>query len=101
LKAHSDAVIVFISKSSITKSGYVQKEIKFALDIAGEKPGRDYPIIPARFEEYKLPDRLASLHCIDLWKPNSFDNLLRAIRYTPQESRRRAINTASAAMALT
>jgi len=46
LKAHSDAVIVFISKSSITKSGYVQKEIKFALDIAVKNPEGTTPSFP-------------------------------------------------------
>ena len=34
----ADAVIICLSKSSITKGGYVQKEIKDALDIAQEKP---------------------------------------------------------------
>jgi hypothetical protein len=35
---NADAVIICLSKSSITKEGYVQKEIKFALDFATEKP---------------------------------------------------------------
>src|SRR2546429_696738 len=34
----ADAVIVCASRSSITKRGYVQKEIKYILDIADEQP---------------------------------------------------------------
>lgn len=33
----SDVVIVCLSKSSTTKAGYVQKEIRFALDVADEQ----------------------------------------------------------------
>ena len=34
----SDAVIVFLSNTSISKEGYIQRELKFVLDIAFEKP---------------------------------------------------------------
>jgi hypothetical protein len=34
----SDVVLVCLSSHSITRAGYVQKEIKFALDIADEQP---------------------------------------------------------------
>jgi hypothetical protein len=34
----SSAVLVFLSPSSVTKEGFVQKEIRFALDVADEKP---------------------------------------------------------------
>src|SRR5262245_10381466 len=34
----SHAVVVFLSRSSVTKEGFVQKEIKLALDVADEKP---------------------------------------------------------------
>ncbi len=44
----ADVVIVFLSKNSITKEGYVQKEIKDALDVAEEKPEGAIFLIPAR-----------------------------------------------------
>ena len=47
----ADVVVVCLSKKSITKEGYVQKEIKFALDIAEEKPEDTIFLIPARLEE--------------------------------------------------
>src|SRR5215510_12218438 len=34
----SEIVIVCLSRASITKTGYIQKELKFALDAAEEQP---------------------------------------------------------------
>src|SRR5512143_1939911 len=54
----SDAVIVCISKQSVTKEGYIQKEIRKVLDIALEKPDETIFIIPLRLDECDLPRRL-------------------------------------------
>ena len=34
----ADAVIVFLSSSSVTKEGYVQREVRKVLDVSDEKP---------------------------------------------------------------
>src|SRR2546426_12139822 len=47
---NSDVVVVCLSRSSITKEGYVQKEIRFALDVAAEKPEGTIFVIPVRLE---------------------------------------------------
>jgi TIR domain len=52
-------VIVCLSEKSVAKTGYVQKEIKYALDLADERPEGSIFIIPAKLEECSLPDRLA------------------------------------------
>jgi len=44
---NSDTVVVFLSNSSTTKEGYIQKEIRFALDIADEKPEGTIFLIPS------------------------------------------------------
>lgn len=46
---NTDVVIVCLSNSSVTKSGYVQKEIRFALDVADEKPEGTIFIVPVRY----------------------------------------------------
>jgi hypothetical protein len=79
----SDIVLVCLSKSSITKEGFVQKEIKIALDFADEKPDDTIYIIPARLEECPLPERLNQWHCVDLFREGGFDKLVRAIRSKP------------------
>ena len=45
----SDVVIVCLTRNSVNKEGYVQKEIRMALDVADEKPEGTIYLIPARF----------------------------------------------------
>jgi len=61
----ADAVIVCVSGKSVTKEGYVQKEIRKVLDIALEKPEETIFIIPLRLDDCELPRRLRSLHYVD------------------------------------
>ena len=76
----ADVVIVFLSNKSISKEGYVQKEIKFALDIAEEKPEGTIFLIPARLEECVVPERLSRWHWVDLYEENGFAQLLRSLK---------------------
>jgi hypothetical protein len=62
----SDAVIVCLSQSSVNKKGYVQKEIKYALDVADEQPGGTIFLLPALLEDCELPERLRHLHSVSL-----------------------------------
>jgi len=62
----ADAVIVCISKTSVTKEGYVQKEIKFALDFANEKPEDTIYLIPAKLENCEMPTPLKGWQWVDL-----------------------------------
>ncbi|HXQ36418.1 MAG TPA: toll/interleukin-1 receptor domain-containing protein, partial [Anaerolineales bacterium] len=54
----ADVVVVCLSNKSITKEGYIQKEIKFALDSADEKPEGTIFLIPARLEECLVPEQV-------------------------------------------
>jgi len=63
----ADVVVVCLSKSSITKEGYVQREIKYALDFALEKPENTIYLIPARLEECKVPDSLGDWQWVNLF----------------------------------
>ena len=75
----STAVIVCLTKNSVSKEGYVHKEIKIALDIADEKPKGTIFIIPARFEDCIVPDNLHTLHWADLYKQEGYDHLRKAL----------------------
>lgn len=76
----SDVVVVCLSNKSITKEGYVQKEIKFALDIASEKPEGTIFLIPARLEECNVPGQLGSWQWVDLFETNGYEWLMRSLR---------------------
>ncbi len=82
----SDVVLVCLSETSITKNGYVQKEIKFALDEADEKPDETIFIIPVRLAEVGVPERLSQWQWVNLFQSDGnesedgYDNLARALR---------------------
>ena len=72
----SDVILVCLSKNSINKEGYVQKEISFALDKALEKPDGTIFIIPAKLEDCEVPNRLNRYQWVGLFRPDSNKRLL-------------------------
>lgn len=61
----ADVVIVCLSSNSVSKEGYIQRELKFVLDIALEKPEGTIFVIPIRLQECELPRRLRSWQYVD------------------------------------
>jgi formylglycine-generating enzyme required for sulfatase activity len=64
----ADAIIVCLSKGSITKEGYVQRELRTVLDFADYKPEGTLYIIPVRLEECELPRSLRKWQYADYFK---------------------------------
>jgi hypothetical protein len=78
----SDVVIVCLSGGSINKEGYVNKEIKIALDVADEKPEGAIFVIPLKFEDCKVPDRLSRWHWVNFFgdeREKAYGRLMRAL----------------------
>lgn len=76
----ADAILVCLSHDSMNKQGYVQKEIKYALDVADEKPEGVIFLIPARLEACDLPTRLKRWHAVNLYEEKGYERLLRALQ---------------------
>lgn len=76
----ADVVVICLSNKSVTKEGYIQKEIKFALDSADEKPEGTIFLIPARLEECAVPEQLGHWQWVDLFDENGFVKLLRSLK---------------------
>jgi hypothetical protein len=79
----TDVIIVCLSNNSITKEGYVQKEIKTALDYSDYKPEGTVFIIPLRLEECKPPSRFSKWQYEDFFGKNSertFERLLVSLK---------------------
>lgn len=80
----SDAVIVCLSNQSVSKEGYVQKELRKVLDIALEKPEETIFVIPLRLDECDLPRRLRTWHFVDYFpaerRDRSYRKLLDSLR---------------------
>ena len=64
----TDVILVCLSTNSITKEGYVQREIRIALDYADYKPEGTLFIIPVRLEECIPPKRLARWQYADYFE---------------------------------
>ena len=75
----SQAVIVCLSKVSLNKEGYVQKEIRLALDIADEKPPETIFLIPLRLEDCDIPIRLRKWQWVDLFEKSGYKQLRMAL----------------------
>lgn len=76
----SDVIIVCISKGSVNKEGFLQKEIRLALDVAEEKPEGTIFLIPLKLEDCEVPERLRQWQWLDFNSPKSFDRLIVALR---------------------
>jgi hypothetical protein len=77
----SDVVVVCLSQSSVTKTGFVQKEIRLVLDAAEERPEGAVFVIPARLEECEVPDRLSRWHWVDLFRRGGYNRLKRTFEH--------------------
>jgi formylglycine-generating enzyme required for sulfatase activity len=75
----ADVVLVCLSRQSLTRAGYVHKEIKLALDVADEQPEGSIFMIPVRLEECAIPDRLSNIHYVNLFEERGYERLLRAL----------------------
>jgi hypothetical protein len=64
----ADAIIVCLSKGSITKEGYVQRELRIVLDFADYKPEGTIYILPVRLEECEPPRRLRAWQYADYFE---------------------------------
>lgn len=61
----ADVVIVFLSKHSVSQEGFVQRELKLALDIADEKAEETIYIVPLRLDDCPTPRRLRGWQYVD------------------------------------
>jgi tetratricopeptide (TPR) repeat protein len=71
----SDVVLVCLSNGSMSKEGFLQREIKFALQIADEKPEGTIYIVPTRLEPVELPRRFREYQAANLYEANGYDRL--------------------------
>jgi hypothetical protein len=76
---NADVVLILLSSNSVTKHGYIQREIKVAIDAAEEYPEGSTYIIPARLEECSVPNQLSKWQWVDTFAPNGYSRLCRAL----------------------
>lgn len=73
------AVVVCLSQQSITKTGFVQKEIAFALDLLAHQPEGAIFLIPLQLESCDIPARLGHIQVARLHQPDGFSRLVTSL----------------------
>jgi hypothetical protein len=75
----SNVILLCLSKKSVDKEGYVQREIRIALDRALEMPEGRIFLIPARLEECDLPYKVRTYQWVDLFTSDGMGKLLKSL----------------------
>ncbi len=76
---HSAIFLACLSLHSVGKRGFIQKEIKYALDVQDEMLESDIYLIPVRLEDCVVPERLRDHQWVDLFDEDGLSRLLIAI----------------------
>jgi hypothetical protein len=82
----SHVIIVCLSRESVSKTGFVQKEIRFALDRALEQPESAIFLIPVKLTPCEVPIRLKTFQWVNYYEENGYQNLVRALRARADKS---------------
>jgi hypothetical protein len=85
----SDFCIILLSKLSVVKQGFLQREIKRAYEKFEEFPDGSIYLIPARLDDCEIPERLSRQQRVDLFHPNGVPKLLKALEYEAERRRTR------------
>jgi hypothetical protein len=81
----ADLIITCFSIQSINKSGYINKELKIALDVADTRPEGTIFIIPLRIDDCNIPSSLNKWQRLNYFEPKGFEYLMRAVAFRAKE----------------
>src|SRR6516164_2370001 len=77
---NSDFILIFFSQNSVLKRGYVQREMKLALEVWEEMPEGQIHTIPVRLDDCTIPEQFQGFQRVDLFRAGGFERIIRAIR---------------------
>lgn len=83
----SDIFIACLSRLSVRKQGYVQREFRSALNTYAEKPPGSIYLIPLKLDDCEIPDfqlpqlgiSMRDIQWLDYWRSDGFERLVSAI----------------------
>ncbi len=73
---NADVVIICLSNHSVSKEGHVQKELRYAREIALEKPEDAIFLIPLRLDECEVPRGLRFYQWVDYFDDKKDDSYI-------------------------
>ncbi len=84
----ADVVLIFLSRNSVQKEGFVQRELNYAWELSLEKPRETVFLIPFRLDDCIVPRFLRSRHWGDYFgekRSSTYQVLLRSLRQRHQQ----------------
>ena len=90
------ACLACLSKRSVAKEGYVQREFRYALTACADRPSGSIYLIPVRLDDCEVPDlqlphlgqNLRDRQWVDLFESDGLRNLIRAIEQIEKSGRK-------------
>ena len=85
----SDVFLACLSKESVAKQGYIQREFRMALQKMGDMPPGKIYLIPVRLDDCQIPElrqeeygiNLADYQWVDLFESDGLDRLVKSIDF--------------------
>lgn len=77
----SSIAIYLCSKNTEGASGFINKEMKSAMELLRATREAHSPIIPVYLEESSLPTDLADIHAVKLYEDGGFEKLEKGLEY--------------------
>lgn len=84
---NADFFILCLSTRSVTKRGFIQKEIKEALEILSYVPEGGVYLLPVRLDDCAVPDSISNKQWVDLFSEDGFHKILMAIYLEKQKGK--------------
>ncbi|MBT9312551.1 toll/interleukin-1 receptor domain-containing protein [Leptothoe kymatousa] len=105
----SDVFIACLSKASIAKQGYIQREFRMALQKMGDMPPGQIYLIPVCLDDCQVPElrqeeygiNLADFQGVDLFREGEFERLVKSIELHFPNSKFTQTSSASVANTIT
>ena len=75
----SDFLLICLSRNSIRKTGFVQREMKRAVELQQDLPEGQVRLIPVRLEDCDIPRSMNNWQCGNLYEQNGLDKVIQSM----------------------
>jgi len=77
----SSFALICLSQMSVQKKGFLNKEIKWALDRQAEMPEGNIFLIPVKIEDCELNQQFVNIQAVELLKADGYERLIEAVKF--------------------